>query len=131
MCLHFLIVPAIAQEDAGGGDGDDLFKNTQQDILLVAGATAAGGLLGLSTLSFVDQPSKHLRNVWTGAAIGMITGVIFVAYNSAQRGSEELQNEEASIDFSTSERFSWHEQSAPELTLAQVHFGTNILSLSF
>jgi hypothetical protein len=84
---------------------EDFVKNTQNDLLIVAGAGGAGAILGLSTLSFVDMPSNHLRNVWTGAAVGMIAGVIFVAYNSAQRGSEELQS---SAHFNTSERVTWH-----------------------
>lgn len=133
LCLQFLIMPVMAQEGGEGGSADDdLVKTTQQDILIVAGAAGAGAILGLSTLSFVDQPSRHLRNVYSGAAIGMIVGVIFVAYNSAQRGTEELQNEEeASIEFNTSERLSWHEKNAQDLTLAQVHFGTNFLNLTF
>lgn len=107
---------------------DDLIKNTQTDIMLVAGAGAAGAILGLSTLSFVDKPSKHLSNIWTGAAIGVIVGVIFVAYNSAQKNSEDLQ---ASKDFNSQERFAWHSDNSQDLTLPSVQFGTKIWELSF
>ena len=48
-----MVKPAMAQMDP-----DDIVKNTQEDIMVVAAAGAAGAVLGLSTLSFVDKPSK-------------------------------------------------------------------------
>lgn len=122
LCLQFIILtPAMAQED-------DIIKNTQNDILLVAGAGAAGAVLGLSTLSFVDTPSKHIANIWTGAALGVIAGVVFVAYNSAQKGSVDLQS---SKQFNTSERVAWHESHEKILTHPKVQFGTEIWKMSF
>lgn len=119
---------AFAQDNSGE---DDIIKNTQNDIMLVAGAGAAGAILGLSTLSFVDKPSRSISNIWSGAAIGVIAGVIFVAYNSAQRGSEDLQSdEEASLDFNSSERLAWHQKNTV-LTNPQVQFGTEIWRTSF
>lgn len=131
--IHFFFAgslshPAIAQD--GGGE-DDIIKNTQNDILLVAGAGAGGAVLGLSTLSFVEKPSKHVSNIWTGAALGIIAGVIFVAYNSAQKGSEDLQSDEASVDFNSSERYAWHSQNSQNLTLPSVQFGTQFWRLTF
>lgn len=116
--------PAFAQED-------DIIKSTQNDIILVGAAGAAGAILGLSTLSFVDKPSKHISNIWTGAALGIIAGVVFVAYQSAQRGSEDLQSDEASINFNSSERYAWHSQNSENLTIPQVQFGTQFFQLSF
>lgn len=112
-------------------DEDDIIKKTQNDILIVGAAGAAGAILGLSTLSFVDKPSKHISNTWTGAALGIIAGVIVVAYNSAQKGSEELQSDEASLDFSSSERVAWHTENIQILTIPQVQFGTQLWSKSF
>ncbi len=124
---QLLISVAFAQDN----EDDNLVKNTQNDILLVAVAGGAGAVLGLSTLSFVDKPSRHLSNIWTGAAIGIIAGVIFVAYNSAQRGQEDLQtDEEASLDFNSHERVAWHQQNAV-LTSPKGQFGTEIWSTSF
>lgn len=117
-----LVNPAFAQNE------DDLIKNTQNDIMIVGAAGAGGAILGLSTLSFVDTPSKHVSNIWTGAALGVIAGVIFVAYNSAQKGSEDLQS---SSEFNSSERVAWHDQHATSLTLPSVQFGTQIWSTSF
>jgi hypothetical protein len=116
-------IPAWAEDDS-----DDIVKNTQNDILLVAGAGAAGAILGLSTLSFVDKPSKHISNIWTGAAIGVIAGVIFVAYNSAQKGSEDLQS---SREFNSSERLAWHEENMEIHSSRPVQFGSEFFRLSF
>jgi len=117
-----LVSPAFAQNE------DDLIKNTQNDIMIVGAAGAAGAILGLSTLSFVDTPSKHVSNIWTGAALGIIAGVIFVAYNSAQKGSEELQS---SSEFNSAERVAWHDQNSKNLTFPSVQFGTQIWQLTF
>ncbi|MGE3610552.1 MAG: hypothetical protein AB7I27_13260 [Bacteriovoracaceae bacterium] len=109
LSLQFLLMmPVMAQDEGESAPEDDFLKNTQQDVMIVAGAAVAGGVIGLSTLSFVDKPSKHMSNIWTGAAVGMIAGVIFVAYNSAQKGQEELIDESASLDFNSSERADWH-----------------------
>ncbi len=122
--LQFLLViPAMAQDNE-----DDLIKNTWNDIYLVTGAGAAGAILGLSTLSFVDKPSQHLSNIWTGAAIGVIIGVVFVAYNSAQKGSEELQS---SSDFNSTERLAWHSSNNTFLTSPKNQYGTEIWNMSF
>lgn len=122
--LTTAVNPAFAQDSAE----DDIIKNTQNDIMLVAVAGAGGAVLGLSTLSFVEKPSKHVSNIWTGAALGIIAGVIFVAYNSAQKGSEDLQS---SSEFSSSERVAWHSENTENLSFNQVQFGTQIYQLSF
>jgi hypothetical protein len=126
LALHLFIFSGISCVLAQSND--DLIKNTQDDILLVAGSGAAGAILGLSTLSFVDRPSQHVSNIWTGAALGVIAGVIFVAYNSAQKGSEELQ---ASQEFNSFERLAWHEEKMENLSFPMVQFGTQFLTLSF
>jgi uncharacterized membrane protein YebE (DUF533 family) len=109
-------------------DEEDIATSTQNDIMIVGIAGAGGAILGLSTLSFVDKPSKHVSNIWTGAALGVIAGVVYVAYNSAQRGSEDLQS---SRDFNSSERLAWHEENSGNLTLPSVQFGTQIWQTQF
>lgn len=122
LSLQFIILtPAMAQDD-------DLIKNTQNDLMLVGGAGVAGAILGLSTLSFVDKPSKHVSNIWTGAALGVIVGVVFVAYNSAQRGTEDLQG---SAEFNSYERVAWHHSNDKFLTDTRVQFGTQFWNLNF
>ena len=126
----FLIFSLFSQvslaQDSGGAD--DIIKNTQNDLMIVGAAGAGGAILGLSTLSFVDRPSKHIYNIWSGAAIGIISGVIFVAYNSAQRGSEELQ---ASKNFNSSERLVWHHHQSSLSSFGAVKFRAPVFQLSF
>ncbi len=104
-----LVMPgAHAQDEAAG---DDIIKSTQSDLLVVAAAGAGGAVLGLSTLSFYDKPSKHISNVWMGAAVGIIAGVIIVGIGHAQKTQDDMV-EEASLDFDTRERGLWHERHA-------------------
>lgn len=126
--FYFLLAGVIANPAFAQDSEDDLIKNTQNDLLIVGAAGAGGAILGLSTLSFVDDPSNHVSNIWTGAALGIIAGVIFVAYNSAQKGSEELQS---SSEFNSLERVAWHSQNTKNLSSGSVQFGTQIWSTSF
>jgi hypothetical protein len=123
LAIHILLVSSAFAQDT-----PDFVKNTQQDILLVGAAGAGGAVLGLSTLSFYDTPSKHISNIWTGAAIGIIAGVIIVAYNSAQKGSEELISKK---DFGTSERTKWHNENDHLLSFQSVQFGTQFWQTTF
>ena len=118
---------AFGQE---GGE-DDILKNTQNDFMIVAGATLGGAIIGLSTLSFYDKPSQHTNNIWGGAAIGVIVGVIFVAYSSAQKGSDELQSAVPTEGFSTAERVAWHSEKSENLSDRSVQFGTQFWQTSF
>lgn len=110
---------------------DDIISSTQNDIILVGVAGATGAVLGLSTLSFYDTPSTHISNVWTGAAIGVIAGVIWVAYNSATKSQEQLQTYAPSEGFSTKERAGWHSEKSNVLTMSSVQYGTQFWQTSF
>lgn len=124
LAIHMVLTSAAFAQD----NSEDFVKSTQQDILLVGAMGAGGAILGLSTLSFYDTASKHISNIWTGAAIGVIAGVIFVAYNSAQKGSEDLVSEK---DFGTSERTKWHNENDSLLSLQTVQFGTQFWQTTF
>ncbi len=136
--LSFLILTLItgnlgiksswAQEVGEEQDSEDVLKKTQQDIMLVAASGVVGAVLGLSTLSFVETPSRHIYNIWTGAALGIIAGVVFVAYNSAQRGSEDLQ---ASAEFNSDERIAWHYEKTTISSFPTTKMGAQIFQLSF
>ncbi len=126
ICSQLLLVSfASAQSE------DDIIKNTQQDMLTVVAAGAGGAILGLSTLSFYETPSKSLRNIWTGAAIGIIAGVIFVAYNSAQKGSEDLVGKLPSKNFSTDDRLAWHQNEVISNTSVNSEIESDFLHFSF
>jgi hypothetical protein len=117
-----------AQEETGDQNSEDVLKKTQEDIMLVGASGVVGAVLGLSTLSFVETPSRHIYNIWTGAALGIIAGVIYVAYNSAQRGSEDLQS---SMNFNSSERLAWHYEKTRISSSPENQLGTQFFQLSF
>lgn len=106
--LSFVMIFQLLTLNLAIAQQDDVLANTQDDILMVAAAGAGGAVLGLSTLSFSNEPSKSVSNIWTGAALGIIAGVIYVAYNSAQKSSQDLISKAADQDFSTSSRERWH-----------------------
>lgn len=60
-----------------------IYDQTRDDFMIVTLAGVSGAVLGLSTLSFTTSPKKHSRNILTGAAIGLVAGVIYVAYRQA------------------------------------------------
>lgn len=129
-----LLVPRLSFAQA---KSEDIVKSTQNDLVLVGAAGLGGAVLGLSTLSFYDKPSKHVSNIWMGAAIGIIAGVIMVALTNAQKSQESLDDAEAMYrpettpGFSTADRNEWH--------LAQMHshsevrndFSTSLWSTRF
>ena len=70
---------------------DEFAEESLKDASLVAWTGLGGAILGLSTLSFVEDPGDHLKNIYVGAAIGVVLGVGLVAYlqaNKAQEGYE-------------------------------------------
>ncbi len=64
-------------------------------ILTVGVSTAAGAVLGASTLPFYNIPSEHVRNVFYGAAIGAVAGVFITAMAGMQ--SAEAPEDEARL----------------------------------
>lgn len=111
-CLLITSLPAFSQ--AGGAD-DPLIADTMKNVWIVAGVGAAGAVLGLSTLSFVDEPSEHLKNIVTGAAIGIIVGVGIVAYLQGTKSKEMYQYgyapeiKDLNLKFDSAARNQWHQ----------------------
>lgn len=103
---------APAAPAAEGGSSDDIVSSSLQDFSIVMGVGIGGAILGLSTLSFVDEPKEHLNNVVTGGAIGIIIGVGIVAYNQATKSQESYLEGAAYEGFSTKERLAWHHHSS-------------------
>lgn len=69
-------------------EGGDIFKETFSDLSMIGYMGVGGAILGLSTLSFVDQPSKNLKNIVVGGAIGIIVGVGVVAWKQATKSQD-------------------------------------------
>ena len=57
-----------------------VLAQSMQDLALVGAMGAGGAVIGLSTLSFAHRPGEHLGNILTGAALGVIAGAGWVAY---------------------------------------------------
>ncbi len=94
----------------------DPLASSQKDFYIVLAIAGGGAVLGLSTLSFVEEPGDHLKNLYIGAAIGTIVGVAFVAYSQASKSKEifngDLQaNNSGGIRFDTVTRKNWHQKS--------------------
>ncbi|GAB4018077.1 MAG: hypothetical protein Fur0010_19090 [Bdellovibrio sp.] len=108
-CTSIVLSPKAMAQD-GRGD-DDILGQSVSDLIIVAGAGAGGAILGLSTLSFVEEPSEHLKNVLVGGAIGIIVGVGVVAYKQATKSHEVYNQVYRPLnpkEFSTIARTEWH-----------------------
>lgn len=119
LAIIFSLISVVFSNNAfaqSGGEMDELVSGTKNDLLVVVGGGLAGAVLGLSTLSFVEEPKKHTRNIIVGASIGIIIGVAYVAMSQATRSQEMIygdQGEQASLTedrkgFSTYSRSDWH-----------------------
>lgn len=55
--------------------------------------TVAGAVLGASTLPFYEDSGKNTKNIFYGAAIGAVTGVLIAAYSGVQDGKVDDEEE--------------------------------------
>ena len=69
------LLPNSNQGFAQEGGSTGVLGDSLRDLYTVAGVGVAGSVLGLSTLSFVEEPGENLKNIVTGGAIGIILGV--------------------------------------------------------
>lgn len=70
-----------AQDAKSSGVLDD----SLQDLTIVLGSGAVGAILGLSTLSFIDKPKDHLKNIAIGGALGIVFGVGYAVFGQATK----------------------------------------------
>ena len=98
-------------------DKSSVADDTRQDATIVIGTVLGGAILGLSTLSFVDKPKEHGKNITVGAAIGTIIGVAIVAWKQGTRSQgmyQEAAGEASNYvphKFDTLTRTAWHNTS--------------------
>lgn len=83
LVLLFILAPIRAARAATVGDA----------LLTVGVSTAAGAVLGLSTLPFYEESSEHSRNIFYGAALGAVVGVLVMAYAGFQDSADAAYNE--------------------------------------
>lgn len=121
ICITLLFTLSVSTAWAqDGADADLLFSQSTNDLVVVTAWAATGALLGLSTLSFLDDPWSHSKNILVGFSIGTVIGVGFVAFFHANRSEEYYENADGvggsfrelspSKDFDTTARVGWHNQ---------------------
>lgn len=104
--VQAICAPVMAQDDGKFA----IIDESIQDLNIVLGAGIGGAVLGLSTLSFVDKPAEHLKNVVVGGALGIITGVAIVSISQASKSRNLYYDNASNENFSTLDRFAWHNQ---------------------
>lgn len=120
------VATVFAQDPAGGGGAsgaaDQLVEETLNDLIIVTSSGFAGAILGLSTLSFYEHPSDHMRNVIVGGATGIIIGVGIVAFTRATKSREtfyegaDWRGHSANDGlFASMDRMRWHNKIHSEL----------------
>jgi hypothetical protein len=55
--------------------------------------TVAGALLGASTLPFYEDSGANTKNIFYGAAVGAVVGVLLAAYSGVQDGKVDDEEE--------------------------------------
>jgi hypothetical protein len=91
LCLVLFAQSAFC---ATAESSSDFVDDSLKDISIVVGAGVSGAILGLSTLSFVDEPSLHLKNIAVGGSIGIVIGVGIVMFSQASRSSSGIGSTE-------------------------------------
>jgi len=66
--------------NSGAGESPLQVRNAMGTILL---SGLVGGIFGLSTLSFYDRPQDNIRNIFFGAAAGMIVATLTMTFDVA------------------------------------------------
>ena len=111
--LAFIISVTSSLKTVEAQEINEVYGNTQRDVMIVFGTGLFGSVLGLSTLSFVEVPEDHLNNIVVGGAWGIILGVGIVAYSQAEKSKDyyydnSLNNNGSAKTFSTAMRSDWH-----------------------
>ena len=104
---------AMFQLNAAELNDSKLLEDSVADMYIVAGGGIGGAVIGLSTLSFVEEPGDHLKNILVGAALGVMAGVAFVGYSTANKGRDLYYEGGSNLlnkQFQTKGRIAWHKK---------------------
>ncbi len=127
--LTFALVMANPSAFAADDQASGIMDDSLRDISVVLGAGAAGAILGLSTLSFVDTPSKHLKNIAVGGAIGIVVGVAAVIVMQASKTTSTIGQTEIPLN---SEKYATlTRQEFTNLKIAQDHLKEPSIGFNF
>ena len=83
LTLGLLFSSAAWAQDSSKDDKDQGPFEAREAVGTVLLSGLVGGILGLSTLSFYDEPQDHIRNITLGAGIGMLVSVIYLTAQAA------------------------------------------------
>lgn len=90
---------------------ENLIENTietgKSDLTVIGVSSGIGGVLGLSSLAFIDNSNNKSAPILLGAALGGIVGLGIVAWGHANSPKPYYSD---SRDFNTELRRIWHEQ---------------------
>lgn len=91
-------------------EGEDIVGESIADISTVVAVGVGGAILGLSTLSFVEEPTDHLKNIVVGGSIGIIIGVGIVAFKQANKSKGTFSSipKTNAKSFQSTDRLAWH-----------------------
>jgi len=84
----FIVINPIA---GYAQESTDPLDEPLRDISIVLGTGVMGAILGLSTLSFVEEPDEHLKNIAIGGAIGIVIGVGVVVFSQATKSQSNMR----------------------------------------
>ena len=122
LCLLFIILSFCTKVYAQGRSNLDesslQLNSAMRDIYIVGGSSLVGAILGLSTLSFVNEPQEHFDNVVVGGALGIIVGVSIVVWMQATKSKAIIGTKS---DFKDSWRYG-RKKKNPALAQVQLKF---------
>ena len=110
-CVFLFLSHRSWSQDAGG-ESDGILQESISDVYTVVGCSAGGAILGLSTLSFAEDPWSEGKNIVVGASIGLILGVAIVAWSQASKSQRMYQDSfdrpQSSFKKDTNWKVAWH-----------------------
>lgn len=123
-----LLAPSskVSAQEAGNAG---LLDESLQDLTVVFGTGAVGAILGLSTLSFADQPKDKLKNVAIGGAVGVVIGVGIVIFGQASRSQNSITKTTAPLNSDSVEKLARLDFSSQKI--AEKYFMTPTVGYSF
>jgi|GEM_PF-4752153 len=83
---------SLAQAPGGANSQKSSSGGPKKQLGIIVFSGVAGGLLGLSTLSFYGRPQDKLANIAIGFALGIITGAVYTTYKAASAPREFYRN---------------------------------------
>ncbi|MBL6991378.1 MAG: hypothetical protein ISR65_16465 [Bacteriovoracaceae bacterium] len=116
MRLILIATLLMGSMDAWSAPSDEqLLEDSYEDAQIVFWGGAIGAILGLSTLSFVQEPNKHIKSIIVGLSLGIVVGVAIVAWDQANKSKAMYLQKgafspQSNPDFPTDQRLSWHNE---------------------